>query len=288
MTCNEFLRLIDAYLDGELSVADTLQAHEHLALCDSCRRILTSEAAIHTLVGDAVRGEEIPAGLRDRVRGRIEAAASQGGQRTPRWRRRAARLWLVAGAVVVAALGWFVIEWTAPNRMTSLTAELASKHLLYSEEAVAPLEFVTSEPARLGTWLEHRLGFAVRLPSLARRPERLIGGRISSVADAPAAYVLYDRGGHPMSLFVTRTVPRAKRGWTERHVDGAELYLASLRGVALAWWEDKGEDRVYAAASAAGAEELVEFALLCINSGRVSKRTSTERRATIAAVAVIF
>jgi len=79
------------------------------------------------------------------------------------------------------------------------------------------------------TWFQGRLGFPVRLPSVARR---LIGGRVSSVADAPVAYALYDRSSQSISLFVTRRVPFARRGWTERHVDGAELYFASLRGVA--------------------------------------------------------
>ena len=81
----------------------------------------------------------------------------------------------------------------------------------------------------------------------------------------PAAYALYDRSGHPISLFVTRRVPFARRGWTERHVDGAEVYIASLRGVTLVWWEDKEAGRLYAAASAGDPDALVEFALLCIH-----------------------
>ena len=105
------------------------------------------------------------------------------------------------------------------------------------------------------TWFQGRLGFPVRLPSVARR---LIGGRVSSVADAPVAYALYDRSSQSISLFVTRRVPFARRGWTERHVDGAELYFASKRRA----------DRLYAAVSAGDEEALVEFALLCIKGGQ--------------------
>jgi predicted anti-sigma-YlaC factor YlaD len=53
MTCNEVPKVIDAYLDGELSVAATLQAHEHFAICENCRRILESEAALHGLLVQA-------------------------------------------------------------------------------------------------------------------------------------------------------------------------------------------------------------------------------------------
>src|SRR5262249_17190410 len=142
------------------------------------------------------------------------------------------------------------------------------KHLLYGEGHGGALELVTSEPTQMGAWFQGRLGFPVRLPAVARRPERLVGGRISSVADAPPAYPLYDRSGQPIPLVVPRRVPFARRGWTARHVDGAELYLASLRGVALIWWEEKQAARIYAAASSGDEDSLIEFALLCIKGGQ--------------------
>jgi len=62
MTCKEVPRVIDAYLDGELSVAATLQAHEHFAACENCRRILESEAALHGLLVQEGRAEAAPEG----------------------------------------------------------------------------------------------------------------------------------------------------------------------------------------------------------------------------------
>ncbi len=264
MTCNEVPRVIDAYLDGELSVAATLQAHEHFALYENCRRILESEAALHGLLVQAARAEPVPAELRSQVLRSLPTV----GARTHPARRLIARFGLVSGFVGLAVVGWLATERLALHPMTPLAAELASKHLLYGEGRGGALELVTSEPTKMGTWFQGRLGFPVHLPSVAKRPERLVGGRISSVADSPAAYVLYDRSGQSISLFVTRRVPFARRGWTERHVDGAEVYFASLRGVALIWWEEKRADRIYAAVSAGDENALVEFALLCIKGGQ--------------------
>src|SRR5262252_9182789 len=67
MTCEEMPRVIDAYLDGELSVAATLRAHEHFAACETCRRILESEAALHGLLVQASRAEAVPDGLRSNI-----------------------------------------------------------------------------------------------------------------------------------------------------------------------------------------------------------------------------
>ena len=262
MTCDEVLRVIDAYLDGELSVTATLEAHEHFATCETCGRILESEAALHGLVAQAARAEEVPVGLRGRILARIDTGELTGNRRL---RRQVARFGLAPALVAVAVFGWLAIERMAPPPLAPLAAELTSKHLLYGEGHGAGLELVTPEAAKMGGWFEGRLGFPVRLPSVAQRSERLVGGRISSVADVPAAYALYDRSGHPISLFVTRRVPFARRGWTERHVDGAEVYIASLRGVTLVWWEDKEAGRLYAAASAGDPDALVEFALLCIH-----------------------
>ncbi len=265
MTCNEVPKVIDAYLDGELSVAATLQAHEHFAACENCRRILESEAALHGLLVQASRAEPVPAELRSNVLSRLPAGAPA---RSRPARRLIVRFGVVSGFVGLAVAGWLATERLLPQPMTPLAAELASKHLLYGEGHGGVLELVTSEPAKMGSWFQGRLGFPVRLPSVAKRPERLVGGRISSVADAPAAYALYDKSGQSISLFVTRRVPFARRGWIERHVDGAELYFASLRGITLVWWEEKPADRLYAAASAGDEDALVEFALLCVKGGQ--------------------
>jgi anti-sigma factor RsiW len=266
MTCDETPSVLDAYLDGELSVAATLQAHEHFSVCENCRRILESEAALHGLLIQAARAEPVPT---DHLRGHILCNLDTGPPaRLHPARRLVVRFGVVSGFVGLAVLAWLATERLSPRPMTPLAAELASKHLLYGEGHGGALELMTSEAATMGTWFQGRLGFPVRLPSVARRPERLVGGRISSVADAPAAYALYDRSGRSISLFVTRRVPFARLGWTERHVDGAELYFASLRGVMLVWWEEKRADRLYAAASGGDEDALVEFALLCIRGGQ--------------------
>jgi len=263
MTCEEIPGLIDAYLDGELSVATTLQAHEHFAACESCRRILESEAALHGLVVQAARAAPVPAELRNHIRAGVSTGPPS---RLHPPRRLVVRFGIVSGFVGLAVLAGLATERLWSGTMTPLAAELAGKHLLYGEGQGGALEMMTSEATTMGAWFQGRLGFPVRLPSVALRPERLLGGRISSVADRPAAYALYNRSGRPISLFVTRRIPFTRRGWTERHVDGAELYFASLRGVTLVWWEEK--DRLYAAASIGDEDSLVEFALLCIRGAQ--------------------
>jgi len=271
MTCQEFLRAIDPYLDDELSVMETLRVQGHLICCEPCRKAVESEAFLHSVVMADVDGDEAPPGLRERILERASAApvGLRGAPARPR-RWVLPRAILVAAAMVGLLAGVLLIPGAkGPEGLSPLAAEVVAKHLLYGGGGGIGLEMATFEAPRMASWLERRLGFPVKVPLLARSGERLLGGRVSSVADVPAAYLLYERGGRRTSLFVAQSPPSARAGGIQRMMEGEEFYLASLEGIAVVWWED-GE-RLYLAASGAGTEDLLEFALLCVRSGRPSE-----------------
>lgn len=265
MTCQELLRAIDAYLDGELSVMETLRMQGHLIFCEPCRKLVESEALLHSLVStDAIR-DQAPAQLRERILQRVAAPPPPlPASRLGPWRSTIPRVSLAAVAILALLLGVLMLPGVrGPVDLQPLAAELASKHLLYAHAGTA-LEMTTSEAPRMAAWLERRLGFSVKLPLLARPGERLVGGRVSSVADAPAAYLLYERNGRRISLLIMQPPPLARRGGVKQVVEGVELYTTALRGIALVWWEDA--ERFYAAASTAGMKDVLEFALRCVRS----------------------
>lgn len=271
MTCQEFLRAIDPYLDDELPVMDTLRVQGHLICCEPCRKAAESEALLHAVITADAVGDEAPPRLRERILERVSAAPAvlRGAPSRPR-RWVFPRAFLAAAATVGLLAGVLLIPGAkGPEGLSPLAAEVVAKHLLYGGGAGTTLEMTTSQAPRMAAWLEHRLGFAVKVPLLARPGERLVGGRVSSVADIPTAYLLYERGGRRISLFIVQSLPLARAGGTRRVVEGEEFYFTALRGINLVWWED-GE-RLYLAASAAGASDLLEFALLCVRSGRPSE-----------------
>jgi anti-sigma factor RsiW len=272
MTCHEFLRALDAYLDDELSVTEVLDMHGHLGVCEPCRRVLESEAALHALVAGEIVDDEPPRSLRTRILQRVGA----GSRRSPEPPPRGSRFSFLQGCLAGAALAGLVLVALiagskSPDVPAPLAAELAAKHVLYTGGPSADLAITTADGSQMAAWLEHRLGFSATLPRLNRPEERLVGGRVSSIADAPAAYLLYERQGRRVSLFVTQPLPFAKLGWTERVVDGVELYTAAVGDIRLVWWEDEADHRLYAAASVGGARELLEFALLCVRGGHLAR-----------------
>ena len=271
MICAEYLSAIDPYLDGELPVIDVVRMHRHLVGCERCRRVMNSEVALHALLSAEETQDQPGPSLRDQILQRV-SAEDDGVSDVRRGRGRFAVLSAVlTGVALVAVLVLLMISGSTGRKpLAPFATELAAKHLLYSRGPGDLLELRTSDANRMMAWLESRLGSSQRLPRLPGANDRLVGGRISSVEDFPAAYLLYEVGGRKVSLFITKLLPGIRLGAKEEHIKGVELYASVINGVTVAWWEDEDAGRVYAAVSTDRAGQVLDFVLLCAKSERVS------------------
>jgi len=265
MTCQEFAAALDPYLDDELPVMEVLRVQGHLHSCDHCRTMMGVEAALHSLLAaDAIQDQPPPA-LRDRIVQRISAA---GASLSASARRRR----VVPAAALrapIALVGFLMIALMVPGirgpvEVPRFAIEAAAQHHLSSEGAGANLDLMTTDLSRLTGWLGGRVGFLVKAPWVNRPDQHLVGGRVVTVGGTPAAHLLYEWGGYRLSLFVMPSPP-TRPEWTERVIDGVEIYTARIHGTTVTWWEDAA--RLYVAASAASARALEEFALLCVRNG---------------------
>ncbi len=270
MTCPDTLGALDAYLDNELSVMDILRVQGHLLRCDRCRAVAESEGVLHSLLAaDAVQ-DEPSAQLRERILQQIGELPPP-ARPAPAWRRWSGRtaIGLACAALVVGTVVGVVLgpALRGPERIGPIVEEVVAKHALYDAQGPATLQRVTGDRVALAVWLEGRLGFSIKAPSGARPGDRLLGGRLSSLADTPAAYLVYQWGPRRISLFVAQVGNGEAQGGRKVIAEGVELYSAALRGITVTWWEDA--ELLYLAAAAGGERELREFALLCARSGRL-------------------
>ncbi len=271
MTCDEFLSAIDPYLDSELSVFDVVRMHRHLVGCERCRRVMNSEVAMHALLSAEETQDQPGPSLRDQILQRVSAEDNGVSDvRMGRGRFAVMSAVLTGGALVAVLVLLMISGSTGRKPLAPFATELAAKHLLYSRGPGDLLELKTSDANRMMAWLESRLGSSQRLPRLPGANDRLVGGRISSVEDFPAAYLLYEVGGRKVSLFVTKLLPGIRLGAKEEHIKGVELYASVINGVTVAWWEDEDAGRVYAAVSTDRPGQVLDFVLLCAKGERVS------------------
>jgi len=99
----------------------------------------------------------------------------------------------------------FALVWSAAPAPRDASADLASAAFSAFRtfaDGGAP-EFATTETAALETWLRGRLGGWLALPDLGAAGLTLVGGRVISGAEGPAAFALYrDRAGARVGLTV--------------------------------------------------------------------------------------
>jgi mycothiol system anti-sigma-R factor len=65
--CNETIRELDAFLDGELSVEAKTQIHQHLEGCVDCHQAFDFHAELKLVIQRKCNNDEMPPGLLARI-----------------------------------------------------------------------------------------------------------------------------------------------------------------------------------------------------------------------------
>src|SRR5882762_9917725 len=74
MTCDEAIKLMDGYLDGELDPITNQTIEQHLRECQECDEAYKTHAALIRSVGQAIPYYKAPAELRERIQSSLREA----------------------------------------------------------------------------------------------------------------------------------------------------------------------------------------------------------------------
>ncbi len=271
MICKELTKYIDPYLDDELSVIDNLRVQAHLVFCGECKAVVKSEVSLRSLIEADALEDSAPDYLKEKILQQIgERARPERSQAVGSFTSRT-RLFLAGLLAGVAAMGLivFLVPYVikgSPTNVSPLAAEMLGKHQIYGQ-GTGNLQIESSNAVEVASWLRQRLDFAVKLPQLARPGEKLLGARVSSIADGQAAYLIYERAGRRISLYIFKALPMDFSSGSPKLVAGVQFFTSTLGGYPVVWWED--QERYYAAISDGGINDLIEFGVLCVK-GRTS------------------
>ncbi len=75
MGCDETLREVERYVDGECLRELTVKVETHLAGCTDCNDHAEFKKHMKTLIATKCRGEVLPEGLAERIREHIRSAS---------------------------------------------------------------------------------------------------------------------------------------------------------------------------------------------------------------------
>lgn len=173
-----------AYVDGQLDAVRRREVAAYIAEHqDAAERVAAYEAqkaALHDLF-DPVLGELLPRRLKP-----------------PAMRRNVVHLlWAAASILLLLAgggAGWYVHgNYRVDGTQTIAVARQAAvAHAVFTPQKRHPVEVAADEEVHLVKWLSKVLGKPLRAPRLSGLGFALVGGRLLSAPDGPAAQFMYE------------------------------------------------------------------------------------------------
>jgi len=253
MTCDEAIKLMDGYLDGELDPITNQTIEQHLRECQKCDEAYKTQAALIRAIGQATPYYRAPAGLRERIQSSLRAEIAE--QPMPsvltdmpsRLRSKPSEPrtvlfgtqwnWLALAATVIfaAIIAFnFVPRSQRPGADQFLATQLIASHVR-SLMANHLTDVASSDQHTVKPWLDAKLDFAPTVVDLSSEGFPLIGGRLDYLDNRPVAALIYQRRKHFINLFVwpaesgatSKTETITRQGYQLRHwVDSDFNYWA--------------------------------------------------------------
>jgi anti-sigma factor RsiW len=265
MNCEEAIKLMNGYLDGELDPITNQAIEKHLCECHNCDQAYKTQRSLISAIGNAAPYYKAPTGLRERIRSSLreetEGEPMRNGvpgaqvmfhKREPETRSILSEIpwnWLgLAAAIILAAIIAFNVlpraQRVGPDQF--LATQLIASHVR-SLMANHLTDVASSDQHTVKPWLDAKLDFAPTVVDLSEKGFPLIGGRLDYLDNRPVAALIYQRRKHFINLFV----------WPAGSDAAGATNAMTRQGYQLFHWVDS--DFNYWAVSDINAKELQEF-----------------------------
>jgi anti-sigma factor RsiW len=195
MPCDLERAKLDAYLDGELTLAETSQVATHLRTCPACAADAVERTQLKRAVAIAGQRYAPSAGFRERI----------AQKSTAKPRRQANWYWKLVAApaivVLLISLATSLYVRRETTRRQRVYSELIDLHVA-ALAASTPVDVVSSDRHTVKPWFQGKIPFTFNLPELQGTDFALLGGRVSYLAQTPGAQLIYQVRKHEISVFI--------------------------------------------------------------------------------------
>ncbi len=227
MSCEEAIKLIDGYLDGQLDPIANQAIEQHLRECHNCDQAYKTHGSLIRAIGNATPYYKAPAELRERIQSSLREEMADRpdfardaqpllSKRQPRPRTilwETSWNWLaLAAAIIFAAIIALNLapRLQRPGADQFLATQLIASHVR-SLMANHLTDVASSDQHTVKPWLDTKLDFAPAVVDLSGEGFPLVGGRLDYLDNRPVAALIYQRRKHFINLFVWPAKPDATR-----------------------------------------------------------------------------
>jgi anti-sigma factor RsiW len=228
MTPENALGLLNAYIDGELDAASTMELEAQIRESPALQQEFEHLSALQSLVRNRARRFDAPPRLARRIFTALpETQPARASKAVPGWWRQLA---IGATMAAVALLFWSVaptlnrLDPDAGPREEVLAAHVRS---LMADHLT---DLTSDERHTVKPWLSSRLDFAPPVEDLAGEGFSLVGGRLDYLGGRPVAALVYRYRQHIINVFV----------WPSSKNREASVQTWALRGYNIARFDSRG------------------------------------------------
>jgi len=239
MTCSEFQRDLEPFLDNEAGLATALEMQRHIEQCPACESFFADRLAVRRCLQNPELRYRPAADLQDQIHQMLlnENGIRPHSSMFDRFFRFRVPTWLlpaVAGAAAVLIL--WAGSITFSPRVSSingsgLAEQLVSNHLR-SLVGNHLMDVVSTDQHTVKPWFAGKLSFSPPVFDFSDQGFKLIGGRLDYLGKNEIAAIVYQHRQHYINLFVWPAQPgQTQEIMTEK--EGYNLYGWTANGLTL-------------------------------------------------------
>lgn len=237
MDCYKIKDYLYPFLDGQLDEETHLLVKKHLVSCPLCNLEWEQEKKIDSLIRRNISREKAAFSLKETVLNRIEQTKEL--RPLPLTLRRLGPIAAIL-AVLIVAIVTVPLTLMKPAGISVFSASILS-HTKFMHGAL-PVEFTSSDHNRIKSWFQGKLDFAVNVPDLSSKGANFVGARLCHLIEREAAYLIYEKGGHYISVFVINTKGLSIQRSKKSVLNDKTFYLKSEKGYQSILCLKKGGD----------------------------------------------
>lgn len=219
MDCPTCEAMVDAYVDGELTLNENSAFERALEKCPDCRRRFETARSLRGLLRKLPQ-EPAPDLLRARIDRELRIIAGRPPKRL-HW------MALAAGLLVALGIGWQGGRLTGSNARESEELVAAYVRVTAGEH---PVDVASSDRHTVKPWFAGRIDYAPPVHDLTVDGYPLVGGRVDVMGDRKVAVLVYRRNQHHVTLVL----------WPAKANGNETASVTHRDGFALAHWRHGG------------------------------------------------
>lgn len=195
MPCDSPPERLGAYLDGELTAAESAGVRDHLRKCPACAADALGRVQLGRKVAEAGNRYQPNADFRSKI---VSQYSARPHRRNFQWSIIAAPAVIALLLVIFTANLFLTRERTRQQRAFG---EITDLHVVALASA-SPVDVLSTDQHTVKPWFEGKIPFTFNLPDVQNTEFTLRGGRVAYLEQAPGAQLIYQLRKHNLSVFI--------------------------------------------------------------------------------------